>query len=234
MTTPPTLVLLHGAGTGSWVWQRVLENVQTPAIALDVPGRAPGVTPAGCAEALVREIDDRGIESVVPVLHSLAGVLASEVARGLGDRLAHCVFVSGVIPPPGGSFLDAVPLPNRLILRLLFRLNRNGLKPSAGMIRRELCNDLSEEDAALVVDRYEAEMPGLYVTPAASAPRPPGWAYVKLLQDRSVTPAQQDAMIARLPEARRYELDAGHLAMLSNPEGLSEILVREAAVVGHG
>jgi hypothetical protein len=135
-----------------------------------------------------------------------------------------------VIPPPGGAFVDVLPLPNRLILRLLFKLKRRGLKPSAAMIRRELCNDLSEEDAAMMVSRYEAEMPGLYLTPAGAAPDLVRSAYVKLLQDQSVTPAQQVSMIARLSAPRVYEIDAGHLAMLSAPAELSAVLVHEAVV----
>ena len=54
-------------------------------------------------------------------------------------------------------------------------------------------------------------------------------AYVKLPQDRTVVPAQQDRMIARLVQPRVHEIDAGHLAMLSAPDALSAVLAREAA-----
>lgn len=228
MADHSTIILLHGAGTGAWVWQRVLDTLDVPALALDVPGRSAGVTPDSCAAELMDEIDRRDLSSVVLVLHSLAAVLAPGLAGRLGSRLTNCVFVSGIIPPEDGAFVDALPLPNRLILRVLFKLNRRGLKPSAAMIRRELCNDLSEEDAEMVVSRYEAEMPGLYLTPAGAAPEFVRCAYVKTLQDQCVSPAQQDSMIARLAQPRVHEINAGHLAMLSVPAELSTVLVGEA------
>ena len=59
----PTLVLLHGAGIGAWAWERVISNLSTPAVALDVPGRVVGATPQGCAEALAKELEVHVTES---------------------------------------------------------------------------------------------------------------------------------------------------------------------------
>lgn len=229
MNNEPTAVLLHGAGIGAWVWERVTRDLGMPSIALDVPGRTVGATPDGCATELVAELDRRGVGSVMLVFHSLSGVLAPGLATRLRSRLTHCVFVSAVIPPPGRAFVDALGFPNRLILRSLFRFNPGGLKPSPKMIRRELCNDLAEQDTTAVVSRYEAEMPGLYLTPVGGPPASPRCGYVKLLKDRSVLPAQQDQMIARLDNPRVHEIDAGHLAMLSAPASLAEVLMREAS-----
>jgi pimeloyl-ACP methyl ester carboxylesterase len=219
-----TFVLLHGAGTGPWVWDRVREELAAPSLALEVPGRTPGATPDDCAERIVQELDAQGVGDIVVVLHSLAAVLAPGLAARLGSRLRDCIFVAGVVPPAGGAFIDALPLPNRLILRFLFRLRRGGLRPSEAMIRRELCNDLSDDDADTVVARYEAELPGLYLTPV-----PGNWAfrhcaYVKLLDDRSIPPGLQDTMIGRLHGARILALSAGHLAMLSQPRELASLL----------
>lgn len=229
LMTTQTLVLLHGAGTGAWVWERVVAALTVPAVALDVPGRRPGVTPQKCAAGLAGELDRRGVDRLVVVLHSLAGVLAPGLADRLGDRLAGCIYVAGVVPPDGGAFVDALPLPNRLILRLLFRLKQNGLTPSPAMIRRELCNDLDEADAERVVARYEAEMPGLYLSAAGPMPTRPRCSYIRLLKDRSVPIALQDAMIARLPVPRVDDVDAGHLAMLSAPAALAAVLERAAS-----
>jgi pimeloyl-ACP methyl ester carboxylesterase len=228
MTHQSTVVLLHGAGTGPWIWDRVIEAINIPAVALPVPGRKPGVTPDGCAAELVGELDRRGIMNVVLVLHSVAGVLASDLARRLEDRLARCIFVASVIPTPGRAFVHALPIPNRWILRTLFTLQRNGLKPSAAMVRNELCNDLTEEDTELVISRYESEFPGLYLVPVESELRLNSPVYIKLLRDRSISPSLQSEMISRLADPRTHEVDAGHLAMLSQPGILSRIIQNEA------
>ena len=223
----PTHVLLHGAGTGPWVWDRVARALPRRALALDVPSRVAGVTPDSCADRLMSELDARNIGSVILVLHSLAGVLAAPLVARLGSRLRHIVFVAAVIPRPGGSFVDALPLPNRFILRLLFLFHRNGLKPSPAMIRRELCNDLSASDSQLVVDRYEAEWPGLYLSPGSADRLPRSPAYIKLLRDQSVPIALQEKMTERLADARVHELDTGHLPMLAAPDALAGILDEE-------
>jgi len=224
----PTILLLHGAGTGAWVWERVVPILSAPALALDVPSRLKGVTPDLCADQLVRDLDDRHVGHVLLVVHSLAGVLAGPLASRLGPRLRHMVFVGAVIPRSGGSFVDELPLPNRLIVNTLFFFNRSGLKPSASMIRRELCKDLSGADAATVVERYEPEWPGLYLTPASSSRVPSRAAYVKLLNDKTLPIKQQDRAIRQIDSPRIYELAAGHLPMLGAPEDLAKIVNREA------
>lgn len=219
-----TTVLLHGAGTGAWVWKPTIDEMAFPVIALDVPSRKAGVTPDSCATALVAELDRRGIDEVVLVAHSLAGVLVPGLASRLGPRLKHCVYVAAVVPPPGGAFVDALGFVNRVVLRLLFKFNPEGLKPSPSMIRRELCNDLGPSSTELVISRYAAEFPGLYLSPAGLGPVLCNATYLKLLKDQSVSPAQQDAMITRLGNPRVREMDAGHLVMLSAPAGLAALL----------
>lgn len=223
-----TLVLLHGAGLGSWIWKDVQPLLRSKPVALDVPGRRPGATPAQCARDLLAEIDRQAPDSVVLVLHSLAGVLAPDLASLLGNRLRRIVHLASVIPAPGRSFVDAIGFPAGCILRLLFRFRREGLRPSPAMIRHELCHDLDERTASLVIERYESEFPGLFLSPTGRiAPGCPT-TYIRLSQDRSVPPRRQDRFIARLAAPRIVGIDAGHLAMLSAPARLAELLDREA------
>ena len=228
----PTTVLLHGAGVGAWIWASVIERMATPTIALDLPCRHAGATPEQCAQDLIADLDRRGIDEVVIVAHSLAGVLMPELAARLGTRLRHCVYLAAVVPPSGGAFVDALGAVERTLLRLLFRFHRNGLKPGPAMIRRELCNDLDETTAERVVSRYVAEFPGLYLTPTRAQPVRAPSTYLRLLRDRSLAPSRQDAMIARLQNPQLHELDAGHLAMLSMPAQLAQRLTAIALASG--
>ena len=223
-----TFVLLHGAGVGAWVWDKVRAEMSTRSLALEVPGRRPGVTPDACAAELVAELNGRAVEGVVLVVHSLAGVLVPALAQRLKLRLHRCIYVSGVVPPNGRAFVDAFPLVSRLVLRSLFRFNPNGLTPSPKMIEKELCNDLDAEMTAEVVSKYAAEFPGLYLTPVGALPML-HTTYIKLLNDQSVPPALQNRMIARLGSPRVRELNAGHLAMLSMPFELAAMLEYDAA-----
>jgi len=75
---------------------------------------------------LVAGLDRRGIGAVVCALHSLAGVLAHGLSARLGSRLESCVFVSAVIPPPGGAVIDTLGGVQRLIFRTLFTFRTQG------------------------------------------------------------------------------------------------------------
>lgn len=227
MSNEVTILFLHGAGMGPWVWDRVIQELSTPAVALEIPGRTHNATPENCAAAIVTELDRMGIGPVVLVMHSLAGVLAPGLSARLGSRVKRFVFVSAVIPPPGGSFVDALGFMNRQILRILFKFNPNGLKPSPTMIQRELCNDLDPQDTEDVVSRYMAEMPGLYLTPVTATAPIANATYIKLLKDQSVPPTQQNSMIARLDKPLVREIDAGHLAMLSAHTTLANLIQQE-------
>jgi pimeloyl-ACP methyl ester carboxylesterase len=222
-------MLLHGAGTGAWIWERVQQVLVTPSLALAVPGRVAGATPESCADAIVSEWERRGGGEVVAVLHSLAGVLGPALARRLGSRLRRCIFVAAVIPPSGGSLLDTLSLRHRLILRALFTVHRRGLKPPPGMIVTSMCNDLDAATAKAVVERYAAERPGLYFSRVGSLPSNLRSTYVKLLDDRSLPVSQQEAMISRLPSSDVRELRSGHLPMLSTPTALARLLDEDSS-----
>lgn len=231
MSNKTTVVFLHGAGTGAWVWERAMNELPVPAIALDVPGRSAGATPEGCVDALVAELDQRGIDSVILVMHSLAGVLAPGLAARLGARVKRCIFVAAVIPPSGGSFVDALGFVNRFILRILFKLNPKGLTPSPEMLRAELCNDLSPQDSEQLISRFTPEMPGLYLTPVGAFSPLPNATYIKLLKDQSVPPARQETMLPRLAQPVVRELDTGHMAMLAAPKALADLIMKEVELV---
>ena len=228
MSNKTTIVFLHGAGTGAWVWERVMVELSIPSVALDIPGRTTGATPENCSETLVAELDRRGIDSLILVMHSLAGVLAPGLAARLGPRIKRCIFVGAVIPPSGGSFVDALGFINRQILRVLFKFNPKGLTPSPEMLRAELCSDLSPQDSEQVISRFIPEMPGLYLTPVGAFSPLPNATYIRLLKDKSVHPQQQDTMLARLSQPSVRELETGHMAMLAAPKALADLIMEEA------
>jgi pimeloyl-ACP methyl ester carboxylesterase len=227
-TTDPTpgvtTVLLHGAGMSPWIWERVTAHLRGPSFAPEYPGRTPAATPDRCADAIIAQLDRANIRDVHLVLHSLAGVLAAPLARRLGERLKRLVLVAAIVPAPGRTFAQTMGFPARLMLPLLFRFNPHGLKPSEGMIRRELCGDLTPTDADKVVVRYEAEWPGLYITPTTVLPPGIPMAAVLLTRDRSIPPSLQRALARRLGITHQQTLNAGHLPMLSQPRELASLL----------
>ena len=153
-TASRTAVLIHGAGTGTWVWDRVHEKLTLSAVAVEMPLGEEGTTPQRCADLVTAARSDRPEGVIIPVLHSWAGVLSGLPAERLGSRLSHVVYLSAVVPPANGSFVDTLPIPQRWILRHLCKRNQRGKRPTDATIRREYCNDLSPGDSELEIDRF--------------------------------------------------------------------------------
>jgi pimeloyl-ACP methyl ester carboxylesterase len=226
-------VLIAGAGLGTWIWDGVAGELRQPALPVAIPGRELSgralrrFTLAAAADELADAA--RGWtepERIVVVGHSLAGVLAPEVARRLGERTAAVVFVGALAPREGQRALDLMSAQNQFFVHLFGLLRPSGMKPPASALRKELCNDLDAATTAQVVDQFEPvpEAPRLYRDPVTwdGVPDVPRL-YVQLLRDQSVRPDDQARMAAAI-EAEVVTMDSGHMPMLGRPGELAAIL----------
>lgn len=223
-------VFLHGSGLGPWIWDSARERLAVPSVALEVPSRQVGTSPARCALDLLSHPEFPRGSSIVLVLHSLAGVLESELAAALGERLLKVIHVAAVVPAPGQSFASTRGFPTSLILRLLFRFHPHGLAPSPSMILDQLGGGLDPAQRTSLVARFRPEYPGLFLEPVADRSMDLRRTYLRCTRDRSVPLALQ-TRIARRLGAEIVDLEAGHLPMMSDPESFAGILAR--VVFGH-
>lgn len=219
---PRQLLLLHGAGLGAWIWDRVVPHLLLPALALDLPGRGDR-TPLGevTAEQSVQLVTDHIGDDTVIVGHSFSAMIALAAAT---RKKAEVIAVGGVVPESGKPFLSVLPLPQRLILGIMLRRAKNGIALPPALVRKEYCNDLDRETAELVLRKVTREAPRLYLDPVEWEPRAP--AYVKLLRDESLKLKQQERMIERIHAARVETLKTGHLPMLAQPQETAVVLNR--------
>ena len=224
-------VLLHGAMLGRWIWDRVPPLLNRPALSVDLPGRGTKpahtteVTLADAVDSVIADIEAWSIKRIILVAHSLSGILVPAVTTRLDDRVAHTVFVSAAVPSAGSSYLDVLPISQRLVLRLVLAIQKSGPLTPRWASRRALCNDLDAHTTELVESRLTREAPRLYrdPVPGQMSLRTPNL-YVKLTRDRAFSPALQDKMITRLPSTRVETIEAGHLPMLGHPTRLAAIL----------
>jgi pimeloyl-ACP methyl ester carboxylesterase len=112
-----TFVLVHGAWTGGWVWNRVarqLEGAGHRVVAPTLPGLAPGDDPrafklSDASDFLVGEVERRDLSDVVLVAHDWSGYPVTAAAHRLQRRISKLVYWSAFVPAPGESLLDAIP-----------------------------------------------------------------------------------------------------------------------------
>ena len=239
-------MLLHGQpGTGG-DWSRVvarLASLGVRAIAPDRPGygRTSGAA-AGLganADALVRLLDTRGIESAVVAGHSLGGGVALAMAQRHPGRVAGLVLASSV-----GTARSVGPLDRRLAAPVLGPLaTLVGLHAVARLLDIRRVVDylghvglVSEApDMATTLREWPSQWRSFVVEQRALVAEIPGIAdrlggvlaptvVVMGQADRVVRPHEQERLAAAIPGARLVRVaGAGHLLPVEAPGVLADL-----------
>jgi pimeloyl-ACP methyl ester carboxylesterase len=227
------LVLVHGGGFDSRCWDLMVPHLEHEALAVDLPGR--GRSPAALSSLgiadfvnhVVTEIERRGLNDVVLVGHSMAGVTLPGVADAIPERLRRLVFVSCVVPAEGSSVLEA--LEYSAVEEQAAAVSRDVEPEStldADLAEAIFCNDMDDEQRVWTIARLVPDAPGVIVEPVdlrglrRAVPR----TWVRLLQDAILPPPKQDVFIERVGGCDVVDIDAAHMAMISRPKELATVL----------
>lgn len=214
------LLLLHGAGLGSWIWDHVIPHLDAPSDAIDLPRRDASL------QSAVHFITQQSQRSIL-VAHSFAAMFACAAATAHPETFAGIVAVGGVVPKSGRSFLSLLPPPARFFLRIIIARSQDGVVLPKKLVASQYCNDLDEACTELVLSRVQPEAPRFYTDDVEWAlPEEMPRAYVRLLEDRSVNPKMQDRVIERIGAQPIEDLPTGHLPMLAQPRALADVLNR--------
>jgi pimeloyl-ACP methyl ester carboxylesterase len=112
--TPPTLVLVHGAGDSARVWQATQAHLRTASVAVDLLGRGSRpfdltkVTIDLAAAQAAADVREHTLGPVIVVAHSAGGVIAPRLIALLGPQVKHLVLIAGVTAPEGAIAADIV------------------------------------------------------------------------------------------------------------------------------
>jgi pimeloyl-ACP methyl ester carboxylesterase len=225
-------VLIHGGATTGRFWDRLVPHLPAPVLAVDLPGRAgkpaelEHLSVEQCVQSIVADVPS-GDEEIVLVAHSSGGLFVPGVARALGQRVTRVVLNAASVPPNGGSGLDCMKDSHRTRVESAPSRLTPGPPPDPEVMRDAYGETLDDDTLAFVVDPVRAVVDSMNVYF-----QPVHWAglehvpviYVKNVRDRPVPPALQDVMCARIPWARKVELDAGHIPAITQPERLAAII----------
>ena len=125
-------LLIHGGNTTSRFWDRVVDHLPGPTLAVDLPGR--GAHPLPIAECSV----ERGSASVladvaawdvdddlVVVAHSSGGLFTPGVVAELEGRVRGVVLNAASVPPEGGGGIECMKQRHREGLQLAMQIARD-------------------------------------------------------------------------------------------------------------
>ena len=235
----PVVVLLHGLmATASLNWGPYLDDLAARyrVVALDHRGHGRGIvdgtpfTLEQCADDTAGLLDVLGVEHAILVGYSMGGPIAQLTWRRHGERVRGLVFCAtatsfGITPIDSlllplvdpilggaGKALAWLPWPVRSILT----------QPALGLVvpgpaqRAEVAqavrnHDLASISAAVreVLTYDSAGWIGQISVPTA---------VVVTERDRVVSPARQELLLDRLPDATAIRMGADHLACFTDPD----------------
>ena len=224
-----TVVLVHGAWAGGWIWGRVLRllaDLGIDARTVDLPSvgesssRNNGLVED---ETAVRRVLDDVAGDIVLCGHSYGGMAITGAAAGCSD-IRRLVYLCAFMPTEGmsllGNFDGAVPPFWRI---------RDDL-----MVVREVdetavaASDLSPEDILLLTSRRVPQSLTAYTQPpSAVAWRTIPSTYVVCTNDASLPVARQRAFAMQASDV--VDLPTGHHPMLTRPELVADLLEQLAA-----
>ena len=213
----PRIALAPSPFVGAGAWRAVASRL-ADATAIDYGGVSGPDWYGGVGRRITTQTDGDG--PWVVVLHSGAGGYAPAIAAA-ATRLTSFIFVDAVLPYPGRSYLDNAPA---ALADRLRRDARNGLlapwnrwfdvDPLPGLI--------AEPAARRAFIRELPQVPFAFLE--AASPADTAWERLPAAYVRLSTAYEEEASEAERRGWRVRRANLHHLAMVSDPDAIAELL----------
>ncbi len=236
---------MHGAFSDSSVWANItapLTAAGARVTAIDLPSHTAadnadaGTTTLADYVATAKAAVAAASGPVILVGHSLGGMTITQVAEAFPEKIAALVYVCAFLPENGRSAISyaQTDLESKFgknfqadAQRGVGTLTRDGLIETVFNRTAE-----SERQAATTTILDEALQP--FATPVETTHERFGSVaryYIATTNDCAITPALQQAMLAALPCAKVYSVDADHMPMMSATQSVVEALLEIRTLV---
>lgn len=234
-------VLIHGAWHGGWCWSKIaalLARNGHTVLSPDLPGHGADNTPVskimleGYTNSVVNILEQQ-TEPVVLVGHSMGGLVISQAAERMPDKIKSLVYVCAFLVRNGETLGDVAQRDARALVMPNLDVSEDKLsarlKPE--VIRQAFYTDCSDDDAASAQSRLVAQALAPFMTPVQLSAGKYGLvprSYVECTHDRAISVEIQKSMFASSPCRKVWTLETDHSPFLSKPDELASILLSEA------
>ena len=244
-----TFVLVHGTGSGGWLWDPVARllrdeghEVQTPTligVGERVSEGGPETNLTTHIQQIVSLVQGQAAPRVILVGFSYSGLVVEGVAAAIPDRIAQLVFIDALLVPKGQSGFDAFPAEEADRLRAAAHDQGEGWKlPPFPLERVGGIGSVESLISYADVERTLAERRGTH--PIGSYEEPVTWDGASLsgVARRYIICTDKPSPLRERLEVRIRELrdsgssvddlPTGHFPMRTMPRALSTLLLSTA------
>lgn len=229
-----TFLLIHGAWHGSWCWEKIIPNLQSEGhiiLSPDLPGRGCCKIPHSKIQLstyvdflkdLVKEVS----EPMIIVGHSFGGIIASQLAEEIPEKISHLVYVCGFLPQNGQSLMEIAKSINHVDQPAAMTVNSDGstISVDRSILAHLFYNCCTLEDQQLAIDRICPE-PLIPMTKKVSLQKckiPK--TYIECTLDNALTPKAQKIMYTQ-QACNIVSLSTDHSPFFSTPQELVRALL---------
>ena len=235
----PALVLVHGGGLAADSWELTVDEIHRIApeltvLAVDLPGRRskPGdlhtLTIPDFVESVVDDVEDAGLDDIVLVGHSMAGLIVPGVVAKLGSpKVREMVLATAFVPPEGKSLVETLTGPFAVTARRNAKKGGLSETPALG-VRFAYLNGVSRARRKFMVGKVYPESARILAEKVSRQGLPDDVprTWILTLRDRALSAKMQRLYLEALGDVQTLiEMDTCHCLMVSEPERLARILV---------
>ena len=232
----PTYVLVHGAWADESAWGTVRNQLAQNAnvVVVNLPGHGIDLTPVikiSLSDYVKTVTDAVNAQKgkIILVGHSMAGVVVSQVAENIPDKIEKLVYVSAYLPKNDEDVLTLGKKEKASLAaeNLQFSPDYSEATINKTILAEAVCADCPQwlKDAIVKYHKAEPTKPlGEKVVLTSKFDRVPKY-YIATTQDKTVTYALQQHMIKDNSTIKKvYEMNTSHLSFAANPSEFLKIL----------
>lgn len=239
-----TIILVHGAGHGSWCWTKVIPLLKEKGIntvAIDLPGHSNDTTKLFSHQFMDDAIAIKNLASaidgkVILVGHSSGGVAIAQASELLGtDKVQKLIFLDAFMPFNGQSVRELAaqayknsnaPSNDNSNPTMLFTSNYKAFQWNPNIVEDHFYHDCSKEDKGFAKHNLTWQSAASIGTPAQLSDTVYGRISKYYILCTKAKDLDKSSISNNVPIKKLYKLPSSHSPFLSMPQKLTNIFVK--------